>query len=382
MPRKIIIASTEITTGGLGSYLMNLMEGLHVRGWEIHLLISNVRGDSFDRVKKAVKCYDLSEVALSPKKVFMAADLANSIKPDVILMNNCALMHYSIPLLELKTRPISVLHSDDPRFYAIGALFSRRVFRWIAPTAGLATRFQEYIGQNLHDRVRVIPHGIDRRRFFPERTRRRGSSFQILFAGFLGESKGADLLPDIFQRVAAEIPDAFLTIVGDGPLRAQLGAEFEKRGLLQRTLFSGAVSPDETAATMRASDVLLLPTNLEGFGMVIVESMMCGAVPVISRLPGVTDQLVKEGETGLLVNPRDNNGFAEAVKRLYRDEELRQTISANAQKTAAGTFSLETMIDRYESLFAEPLDESARNKKSIPGWYGEAAVEYLRKRLR
>jgi len=115
---------------------------------------------------------------------------------------------------------------------------------------------------------------------------------------------------------------------------------------------------------------------------VIVESMMCGAVPVISRLPGVTDQLVKEGETGLLVNPRDNNGFAEAVKRLYRDEELRQTISANAQKTAAGTFSLETMIDRYESLFAEPLDESARNKKSIPGWYGEAAVEYLRKRLR
>lgn len=382
MSQKIIIASTEIGTGGLGSYLMTLVEGLASRGWDVHLLVTNTRPDHFDEMSKSFACHDMSAVPLSPKKVFRTADLVNSIIPDIILTNNCALMQYAIPLIDPKIKTISVLHSDDSRFYAIGALFPQRIFRWIAPTVGLATRFQSYIDRRFYEKIRVIPHGINRTRFFPKQIQKDDSAHQILFVGFLGESKGADLLPDIFQRVATVVPESFLTIIGDGPLKAHLDAEFRKRGLQKRVLMRGVASADETAKIMRASHILLLPTNLEGFGMVIVESMMCGVVPVVSRLTGITDQLVHDGETGLLVPPHDIEGFVEAVMRIHRNSELFRAMSAKAQKVAADMYSVGMMIDRYEALFSEPGDNGTRGKRSIPGWYAGASVQFLRKRLR
>lgn len=382
MPKKIIIASTEIATGGLGSYLVTLARGLESRGWEVHLLVTNVHSKYFGSMAADFNCHNLSTIALSPKKVFITADLVNSIIPDVILTNNCALMQYATPLIAPAIKTISVLHSDDSRFYAIAALFPERVFRWIAPTAGLASRFREFVDQGLYEKIRIIPHGVDRRRFFPEHNGDNGSSFRILFVGFLGESKGANLLPEIFQKIASAIPEALFTIIGDGPLSASLGEEFKKRGMQNKIVMRDVTSPDQTAEAMRASQILILPTNLEGFGIVIVEAMMCGVVPVVSRLTGITDQLVRDGETGFLVPPRDVNEFVEAVKRIHRDSELFRVMSTKALKTAAEKFSVDTMVDRYEALFSEPKDRDISEKRSLPVWYVEAAIQFLRKRLR
>ncbi|MGA7159392.1 MAG: glycosyltransferase family 4 protein [Bacteroidota bacterium] len=380
---KILLAVTDISRiGGMASHLYTVSSELRNRGWEVHCVATNTRGDYFDEMSKVNACYDLSSVSLSPKKVFMAADLANSILPDVILANNCALMQYAFPLVNPSVKPISVLHSDDPRFYAIAALFPERVFRWISPAAGVAERFHRFIDEHLHGRIRVIPHGVNRGQFFPKGAKLDPAPFRILFVGFLGESKGADLLPDIFEKIATAIPDALLTIVGDGPLRRSLQAEFEKRGLHNKILFCGTTSTDQTAELMRTSHVLLLPTNIEGFGIVIVEAMMCGVVPVVSRLNGITDQLVQQDKTGLLVSPKDVNGFAEAVKKIHDDNNLYQTMSINARKMASERFSHERMADRYESLFTEPDDRNRKGKKSLPGWYMETAVQFLRKRMR
>ncbi len=380
--KKIIIASTDISTGGLGSYLTTLIWGLKSRGWDIHLLVTNARGDYFDEMNRNFNCYDLSSVPLSPKKVFMAASLANSIIPDVILTNNCALMHYALPLIDPKIKPIAVLHSDDSRFYAISALFSNRLYRWVAPTIKLNTQFQRFISEKLHNRIRVIPHGVDLERFFPDDKAKRAKHFQILFVGFLGESKGADLLPNIFEKVAAIIPNAFFKVVGDGPLRMNLAAEFEKRGLEKKVTMCGLLPPEQTADSMRASHILLLPTNLESFGMVIVEAMLCGVVPVVSRLIGITDQLVQHGETGFLIEPLDVDGFVEAIKKIHHDKNLYQAMSSKARIVAAQKFSIDEMGARYESLFSEADDRQFIGKRSIPRWYAEAGIQFLRKRLR
>lgn len=381
MSKKIIIASTEITTGGLGSYLLTLARGLASRGWEVHLLVTNVHSNVLDQIREEFKCHDFSKIALAPKKAFMAAELANSVKPEVILTNNCALLQYATPLIDPAIKTISVLHSDDPRFYAIAALFPRRLFRWVAPTSGVASRFREYVDKELRGRIRVIPHGVDRNIFFPEKSGMNGKLFRVLFVGFLGESKGAHLLPEIFQKIAADVPESAFTVIGDGPLKRHLGEEFERRGLKNRVVMHAVTSADQTAEAMRASRVLVLPTKLEGFGIVIVEAMMCGVVPVISRLKGVTDELVEEGGTGFLVAPQDVDGFVEAVKRLYLNPQLFGAMSLKAREVAAGAYTVETMMDRYEALFSEPHDGSFKKKQNIPGWYAEAAVQFLRKRL-
>ncbi len=380
---KILLAVTEISRiGGMASHLRTISSELKNRGWEVHCVATNTRGDYFDEMSKVNTCYDMSSVSLSPKKVFMAADLANSILPDVILASNCALMQYAFPLIDPKVKPVSVLHSDDSRFYARAALFPEWVFRWISPAAGVADRFHQFIDEHLHGRIRMIPHGVNRGQFFPKGTKLDPAAFQVLFVGFLGESKGADLLPDIFEKIATAISNASLTIAGDGPLRGSLSAEFKKRGLQNRILFCGGTSSDQTAELMRTSHVLLLPTNIEGFGIVIVEAMMCGVVPLVSRLTGITDQLVQQDKTGLLVSPKDVNGFAEAVKKIHDDNDLYQAMSINARKIASEKYSHETMVDRYESLFTEPDDRKRKGKKKLPAWYMETAVQFLRKRMR
>lgn len=380
---KILLATTELNRiGGMASHLQHTAAGLKKRGWEVHCMASNVRGDFFEEMNKNFTCYDFSSVPLSPNKVFMAADLVNSIAPDIVMLNNCALMNYALPLIDPFAKPVAVLHSDDSRFYAIASLFPNRIFRWIAPTVGVRTQFHRFIPRELYGKVHVIPHGTDHQEFFSRDDEKRIDGFQILFVGFLGESKGADLLPSIFEKVASDIPNAFLTIVGDGPLRMNLDAEFEKLGLKKRVTMCGLTPPAQTAEIMRRSHLLLLPTNLEGFGMVLVEAMMSGLVPVASRLRGITDQIVDHAETGFLVTPGDIHGFAEAIKTIHNDENLFRAMSQKARAVAADRFSLDSMIDRYEELFGEPDDRQNTRKSPRPGWYAEAAIQFLRKRLK
>jgi len=366
----------------MASHLQHTAAGLKMRGWAVHCMASNVRGDFFEEVNKNFTCHDLSSVPLSPKKVFMAADLVNSIVPDVVLLNNCALMNYVLPLIDPFVKPVAVLHSDDARFYAIASLFPNRIFRWIAPTVGVRTQFHRFIPGELYGKVHVIPHGTDNQQFFPRDDKKRIDGFHVLFVGFLGESKGADLLPSIFEKVASDIPNAFLTIVGDGPLRTKLDAEFEKLGLTKRVTMCGLTPPLQTAEIMRRSHLLLLPTNLEGFGMVLVEAMMSGLVPVASRLRGITDQIVDHAETGFLVAPGDVGGFAEAIKTIHKNENLFRAMSQKTRAVALDRFSLASMMDHYERLFKEPDDRQITRKRSRPGWYAEAVIQFMRKRLK
>ena len=85
-------------------------------------------------MKKSVECHALSEQLLSRKKIFKAAELVNSISADILMMNNCSLMHYALPLIKTITKPVAVLHSDDKRFYRTASLCEKRIFWWIAPT--------------------------------------------------------------------------------------------------------------------------------------------------------------------------------------------------------------------------------------------------------
>ena len=378
---KILIATTELNRiGGMASHAQNTAMELQRRGWEVHCLATNVRGDYFDELSRHYTCHDLSSVRLSPKKVFMAADVANSVNPDIILMNNCALMHYALPLINANIKPIAVLHSDDERFYAIASLFGRRVFRWISPSPCVATRFEKFVGGH-HNRISLIPHGVDQRNYVAHESKKSDSRFEILFVGFLGESKGADLLPPIFAQVERRIPNVFLSIVGEGPLRGSLEAEFAKLNLHKKIRIYGPTPPEKISDLMTSAHLLLHPTNLEGFGLVIIEAMMCGTVPVVSKLAGVTDQIVQDGETGLLVTPLDVEGFARAIITLHSDSNLYRSMSGKAQHAAVENFSLDRMMNQYEELFGKTDDRPERKKRTVPGWYLEAATQYLRKRV-
>lgn len=384
--RKVVLVATEFSTGGVGSYLATLAPGLCARGWEVQLVATDRPGDLFAALAGASARHDLSALPLSAYKVRHTARLLGQIAPQVILLNHAALAHYALPLLGVAARPLAVIHSEDARYYRTAALFQRRICGWIAPSRRLAERFAPGLPPARRSRVRVIPHGVDPSfRVGPEvRSRQRGEGgkdpreVRIIFVGFLGRTKGADLLPAIMRQVCRACPSASLTLVGEGPLRAELEASLAAGATPGRWRFAGSVARAEVARLLRESDILLLPTRLEGFGLAIPEAMLCGCVPVVSRLAGVTDEIVDSGRSGLLVEPGDAPGFADAVLRLAQDRALRESCAAAAREVAELKFSVERMLDAYEALFAGEDDRGQLRRHAWPGWAAETAREVLR----
>jgi glycogen synthase len=159
--------------------------------------------------------------------------------------------------------------------------------------------------------VTVIPNGID----LPTSTRKPAEPPHVLYAGRLSPEKGIEEL----AAIANGLP---LDVVGDGPLRDRIP---QARGFVPREELERAY--DDAA-------VVAVPSRREGFGVVAAEAMAHGRPVVASAVGGLLD-LVIDGETGLLVPPRDPQALRGALERLLADAELRARLGAAARARVA-----------------------------------------------
>lgn len=380
--QRLVIAVTTIMSGGLGSYALGLSQAFASRGWDVHFLVTNERGNLFEDACRAFRVHDLSDQRLSLRKVKQAATLVNRIAPTVLLLNHCSLMHYALPLLERDIRPIVVVHSDDHRFYMTAAMFARWIFCWVVPTSKLARRLSGYVGRFQQHRIRLVPHGVDANMYMrPRSLTHRGPV--MTFVGFLDTNKGVDLLPEIMRVVTTAVPGIMLHIIGDGPLRAQLECDFRQRGLLKQTSFMGYKHVNDVADTLKRTDVLIHPTRIEGFGLIIIEAMAAGVVPVVTRLQGITDDIIEDGVNGFLVEPDDVAGFANRISELFLDSEKRSRMADAATERVDRYFSEEEMVRRYAQIFDEPDDrKKPRGPIGIVRWLLEVFTERIAARMK
>lgn len=181
----------------------------------------------------------------------------------------------------------------------------------------------------------------------PERVRPppQGGLRLLSFGRVEDQSKGIFWLPSI---LAGTPDDVILTIGGDGPDLERLKAACAPLG--RRVVFQGAVAPHQVHDLMAAHDVFIMPSRYEGFGLTLVEAMMGGCVPVVSRVRGVTDIIVDDGETGLLFPVGDTAKAASLITRLARDPALVTQMSVRAIRSARQRFRTDTMASAYRDL--------------------------------
>lgn len=182
----------------------------------------------------------------------------------------------------------------------------------------------------------------------------------IVAAGRLIPIKRYDRLLDAFAKVAAEHPDWTLRLYGRGPEKANLREHIDRLGLHDRAFLMGAVSPIETEWAKGA--VAAVSSDMESFGMTIVEAMHCGVPVVATDCPHGPGEIIAHGEDGLLV-PLDGGGtvdaYADALNRVVSDRELRTRLGAGALRKA-DTYAPASVARRYEDLF----EQLARSRRS------------------
>jgi len=211
------------------------------------------------------------------------------------------------------------------------------------------------------ERIEVVPCGVDTGLFRPlGRPQARAELGLpqevplVLFVGRLEPLKGLDLLLRAHARLS--IP-ALLLIVGgdqrDEALRARLRALAQRLGTAQRVLFHPAVPHQRLPLYYSAADVCAVPSHYESFGLVALESMAC-ATPVVASRVGGLQELVRHGQTGLLVSPAQPEPFARGLGGLLGDPALRDALGRRARLAALG-YQWPQVAERVEAIYRQVL---------------------------
>lgn len=168
--------------------------------------------------------------------------------------------------------------------------------------------------------------------------------------GRLTEQKGhADLL-EAFGRVAAAHPRVRLVVAGDGELRGALEERARVLGIADRTHFLGFRA--DAPALMKEFDVVAVPSLFEGFGLVLLEAMLAGR-PVVATAVSAIPEIVVDGETGLLVPPRDPAALAGALLRLIEDPAAARRLGERGRARLEACFTVEKMVSGVAAVYRQ-----------------------------
>jgi N-acetyl-alpha-D-glucosaminyl L-malate synthase BshA len=161
---------------------------------------------------------------------------------------------------------------------------------------------------------------------------------------------------EIFDRVQQKLP-AKLLLIGDGPERSKAEWLAVKKGIHKRVIFVG--KQDRVHEKLAMADVLLLPSQLESFGLVALEAMACEVVPVATRVGGVPE-VVDHGETGFLAEVGDVDTMANYALELLTDEARLRAMGQEGRKRARARFCSENIIPQYENYYRCVLERMAK----------------------
>lgn len=207
-------------------------------------------------------------------------------------------------------------------------------------------------------RIVTIPNGIDADGFLasgrsdPERVRASlglpSEGYLVVSAGRLSLEKGHAILLEAMARIASEMPDVWLVLLGDGPERRRLEALAASLGISSRVVFPGF--RDDVAAIFHAMDCLVLPSLTEGLPMVILEAYACGR-PVVAAAVGGVPEVVCHGETGLLVPAGDAAELGRAIRALLADPTARERMGGAAEAWVRKRSGVERYVAEFADVF-------------------------------
>lgn len=367
------------TYGGSGAIATDLGSALAERGHEVHF-ISYARPARLSGFHPRVAFHRV-QVSSYPLFRYPPYDLAlASLMREVAEARQLDVLHvhYAIPhavsaalacdmLGDARPRLLTTLHGTD--ITIVGA--ERAYFhptRYGIDRSDAVTTVSEWLRDETirvfepSADIEVVPNFVNVDRFRPraasalrEMLVPEGERVLCHVSNFRPVKRVGDVV-QIFARVAAEVP-ARLLLAGDGPEWAAAEEAAGELGVLDRVHFLGEQEAIEEV--LAASDVFLLPSDHESFGLAALEAMACG-VPVIASDSGGLPEVVVDGETGRLVPVGDVDAAAGAALRMLRDEEARARMGRAARESAAERFGEARVVEQYAAIYERLLASAGR----------------------
>lgn len=268
----------------------------------------------------------------------------------------------------LTRRPVLLrIHGGDfDRVYENSSARMQRFTRWILRSSSVVVLLSESWAEIVSKieplaATRVLPNPISCDEFESIGRQRVGGGQTVLMLGNLCERKGHFDALEAAKLVNQRLPETIFEFAGaerDSGARSMLAERVEKLGLQEVTRFLGPVSGEAKDAAFARAALFILPSHTENMPLSITEAMAAGLAVVATSVGAIPD-LVEDGETGLLVDPRCPEALAERILSLLNDPELRRTMGERAQIAARRTFDQRVIAERSEALYDSLLRGSA-----------------------
>jgi len=198
--------------------------------------------------------------------------------------------------------------------------------------------------------IEVIPNGLDTHRFTNGNARVPAEKVRILFVSRLIKRKGLQFLIDAIPEVRKQVKYPFaIKVVGDGPDEKTLTTQIDQLGVGEYFRFYGYVEHGKLPEYYLNADIFVLPSLAEGMPNVVLEAMGSGLPIVATNVPG-SEELVKDGENGFVLPPRDSQALAQALITLINQRALREEMGRCSKKIAQG-YTWDIVIEKYIALY-------------------------------
>jgi glycogen(starch) synthase len=251
---------------------------------------------------------------------------------------------FSIPIV--LTVHVPCFHSSE--FSSFGAKIADSADRIICVSNWVLDEMKRQ-APSLRDKISLIYNGLPMPSTIPSPLC--FSPPTLLLFGRLSPEKGFKSALIAFSLLRKKRSDVRLIIAGGGPERSSLEKLASELGLSQWVEFTGVLPQEKVSDTLNRATLVIAPSIIESFGLVLLESMQMQRPVIASRVEGIPE-VVSDGETGLLVPPQDPSALCEAIWTLLDQPELAIKMGLEGYKKAM-QFPLSRNVDQFECLYKE-----------------------------
>lgn len=318
--------------------------------------IHSYRTQSYRASFKTMACFIF-------KSIFHGLKVIRAEQPDLIHA------HFAVPagaaalvLARLTRRPyIITAHGGDvpggapqktDKWFRYVLPFTQSIWKNAAAIVSVSEQTRRFALQHYDVDIQVIPNGIDVDACQPGAFRSDRPA-RIIYLGRFSPEKNAVAVPEIMAKLTDL--DWECIMLGDGPQMESVKNAIAKYGLKDRFTLTGWVKPEEVNEWLAKSDILLMPSLLDSMPIAGLQGLAMGLALVLSDIGSCPDYIDRD-RNGFLVGPGDEQGYADALRKLLTDKKLLKTCRESSRIHAAA-FDLNKAIDAYEHIMNEVIEK-------------------------
>lgn len=373
LPSSVLFVNHSMAMGGIETLIVDLAHAVRGNGFAPAVAVFE-GGGSLERrlseIRIPVHSLDKRE-GVDVRMVSRLRRLIERSRFDVVHSHNFSTWLYTALAVRSLRRRVLHVHTEHSnveyraRRYWLERLLGRMTTYTVAVSVAVRDTMIRDIGIPV-ERVRMIYNGIDIGRFAPDLARRQAVRHKLdvdadcvligIVARLAAVKDHATLLQAFARLRQSTTRRVQLLLIGEGPERAVLEREIAVHQLGADVRLVG--EQHDTPDWLRALDIYVLSSISEGMNLTLLEAMST-ALPVVATDVGGNPEIVRAGETGLLVPPRDAAAMAAALLRLVESDELRRRMGAAGRRCVEQRFSQESMLRDYLALYHGPMVRSS-----------------------